>query len=44
MKTEDDVKMLDNSLKIEKLNLKIFDIEKQLELLDIYGRIVNDKI
>ncbi len=44
MKTSDDVKVLENSKNTEKLNLKIYDIDTQIELLDIYGRIVNDKI
>jgi len=44
MKTKDDVAVLQNSLEMEKLNLKIFDIDKQLELLEIYARIMNDTI
>lgn len=44
MKTDDDVKVLQNSKDYEKLNLKIFTIDKQLELLEIYARVSNDKI
>ena len=44
MKTADDVALLANSKKTEKINLEIFEIEKQIELLEIYGKIASDKI
>lgn len=40
-KTEYDVKTLENSLKIQNLNTKIYDINKQLELLNLYEMYVN---
>ena len=44
IKTNDDVMVLQNSKEDEQLNLKIFNIDKQIELLEIYARISNDKI
>ncbi len=44
IKTEDDVKILQNSRDSELLNMKIFEIDKQLELLEIYGKIENATI
>ncbi|MCI0501273.1 MAG: TolC family protein [Epsilonproteobacteria bacterium] len=41
IKTLDDVQVIQNSRDSELLNLKIFEIEKQLELLEIYGKIEN---
>ena len=35
-KTEYDVKRLENSLKIQKIDTKIYEIDKQLELLNLY--------
>ncbi len=35
-KTEYDVGLLENSVEIQKIDLKIFDIDKQLELLTLY--------
>ncbi len=39
VKTPKDLKILQNSTKSEKLNIKIFDIDKQIELLEIYSKI-----
>ena len=44
IKTSDDVKILENSKNIEILTLKILSIDKQIELLEIYGKIISDKI
>ncbi len=44
IKTEDDVKVIQNSRDSEVLNVKIFEIDKQLELLEIYGKIENATI
>ena len=42
LKTEDDLKVLTNSLNNEKLNLEIFNIEKQINLLQLYARLSDD--
>ena len=42
IKTKDDVKILQNSKNAEALNIKILNIDKQIELLKIYGKIQND--
>jgi hypothetical protein len=39
MKTASDVQTLKNSKEIKSLDMKIYDIEKQLELLEIYDRL-----
>ncbi|MDD2699535.1 MAG: TolC family protein [Arcobacteraceae bacterium] len=44
IKTQDDVQVIQNSRDNELLNIKIFEIEKQLELLEIYGKIENATI
>ncbi len=44
LKTKNDVQVLKNSRNNEKLNIDIFDIEKQSELLQLYTRIHSDKI
>lgn len=44
IKTSDDVLLLSNSKRIEELNIKILEFEKQIELLEIYGKITSDKI
>ena len=44
IKTQDDLTILQNSTQIEKLNLKIYNIDKQIEFLEIYARVYNDKI
>jgi outer membrane protein TolC len=44
IKTQDDVQVIQNSRDSELLNIKIFEIEKQLELLEIYGKIENATI
>ena len=44
IKTVDDVQVIRNSRDGEKLNLEIFEIEKQIELLEIYGKIENATI
>jgi len=41
LKTNDDLEVLKNSLKNEKIDLQIHEIEQQLNLLDIYSRISN---
>ena len=41
-KTQYDVDTLSNSLKIQKLNSKIYEIDKQLELLKLYEIYVNE--
>ncbi len=38
LKTSDDVNILQNSSKIEKLSLQIFEIDKQIQLLEAYAR------
>ena len=40
-KTEYDVKTLQNSLQIQKIDTKIYEIDKQLELLNLYEMYVN---
>jgi len=40
-KTEYDVKTLENSLQIQNINTKIYEIDKQLELLNLYEMYVN---
>jgi len=40
-KTEYDVKNLRNSVEIEKLDQRIFELDKQLELLNLYEKLVN---
>jgi len=44
IKTGDDVQVIQNSRDSELLNIKIFEIDKQLELLEIYGKIENATI
>jgi outer membrane protein TolC len=44
IKTVDDVKVLDNSQQKESLNIDIYKLEEQIELLEIYARIQDDKI
>ncbi|HFU74616.1 MAG TPA: TolC family protein, partial [Arcobacter sp.] len=44
LKTSDDVQVLKNSKKSEELNLDIYAIDKQIELLEIYGKLAYDKI
>ena len=44
LKTVDDIKILKNSLKNEKLNINLYKIDEQIELLEIYKRVKNDKI
>ncbi len=44
IKTRDDVQVIQNSRDSELLNMKIFEIDKQLELLEIYGKIENATI
>jgi hypothetical protein len=39
LKTTDDVLILTNSKNAETLNLKIFSIDRQIELLQLYARI-----
>ncbi len=41
-KTQSDVDTLENSLNIQELNSKIYEIDKQLELLTLYEMYVND--
>ena len=42
-KTSYDVDLLSNSVKIQEIDLKIFEIDKQLELLTLYEMYKNDK-
>jgi hypothetical protein len=42
LKTSNDVKILYNSKKSEELSIKIYQIDKQMKLLDIYKRVIND--
>ena len=42
LKTSNDVKILENSKKIEELSIKIYEIDKQIELLELYSRVSND--
>jgi hypothetical protein len=44
LKTSDDVAVLENSKKSETLKIQILEYEKQIELLEIYGKIISDKI
>lgn len=44
LKTSDDVTILANSKKTEELNLDILEYQKQIELLEIYGKLNLDKI
>ena len=39
IKTQSDVDTLQNSQKIKSLDLKIYEIEKQLELLELYAKL-----
>ncbi len=41
-KTEYDVRNLANSVEIEKVDQRIFELEKQLELLNLYEKLVNE--
>lgn len=41
-KTEYDVDLLSNSVKIEEINQKIYEIDKQLELLTLYEKMSSD--
>ena len=41
-KTEYDVQTLDNSVGISQMNYKVYEIDKQLELLNLYEMYVND--
>ena len=41
-KTQADVELLQNSVKISELNAKIFEFDKQLELLTLYEMYIND--
>lgn len=43
-KTEYDVRNLTNSVEIEKIDEKIFELEKQLELLNLYEKLVNEEV
>lgn len=42
-KTSYDVQNLSNSVEIEKVEQKIFELDKQLELLNLYEKLINDK-
>jgi outer membrane protein TolC len=41
-KTQYDLKIMKNSLEIEKINIKIYDYDKQLELLDLYEKVTSE--
>ena len=40
IKTQSDVDTLINSQKVKAIELKIYDLEEQIELLDLYSKIV----
>ncbi len=42
-KTRYDVQNLANSVEIEKVDQKIFELDKQLELLNLYEKLINDE-
>ena len=42
LKTSNDLKILENSKKSEELSIQMYKIDKQIKLLDIYKRVVND--
>jgi outer membrane protein TolC len=42
LKTKDDVAVLENSKKAESLDTKIFSIDRQIELLELYARVTNE--
>ena len=42
-KTQYDVRNLSNSVKIEKLDQKVFELDKQLELLNLYEKLANNE-
>jgi outer membrane protein TolC len=44
LKTSNDVEVLSNSKKSEAVSIKIYQIDKQIKLLELYNRIANDKI
>ncbi len=44
LKTKNDLNVLTNSKHSEELSVKIYEIDKQLKLLELYTRINNDKI
>jgi len=44
LKTANDVEILNNSKQSEVLSVKIYEIDKQIKLLELYKRVVNDKI
>jgi len=43
-KTQYDVQNLSNAYKIEKVDQKVFELDKQLELLNLYEKLINDKV
>ena len=43
-KTQYDVSLLENSLNIAELDVKIYEIDRQLELLNLYEMYVNDAL
>ena len=44
LKTSNDVEVLSNSKQSEILSVKIYEIDKQMKLLELYKRLANDKI
>jgi len=42
-KTEYDVQNLANSVGIEEINIKVFELDKQLELLNLYEKFINNE-
>jgi len=44
LKTANDVEVLNNSKQSEVLSVKMYEIDKQIKLLELYKRVVNDKI
>jgi len=43
-KTQYDVQNLSNSVEIEKVDQKIFELDKQLELLNLYEKLMNNEV
>jgi outer membrane protein TolC len=43
-KTSLDTAMMLNSLKVRRLDQKIYDLEKQIELIELYVKVYNDKV
>jgi hypothetical protein len=42
LKTKDDLQVMKNSKNAETLDIKIFSIDRQLELLELYARVTDE--